>query len=171
RRTRRSMTCTLAGVLSTALTMSIAAGVAQERGVPSTPDLKGWLVEKATVESSDSGILIRASGGWIRTATVYADFTFSADVRLLYGTADAGICVRSGPGFDTAGIPSDGPRFRIDSESPPSDRWRHIDVEVSGEAIRVSLDGTARPEMRAENPQGYVALFVRYGAAEFRNLR
>jgi protein TonB len=139
--------------------------------------LADWIVEKGKAEARSGLIIVRSADGWVRHRRTLADFVLKADVRLGSDTSTM-VYVRGWPTFDEessapnnaygVGISNRGARNAKRTDAAP---WQHLEIECIGRSLVARLDGvvvSAREDL--DNPQGYIALRVTRGTAEFRNI-
>jgi TonB family protein len=138
--------------------------------------LSGWKVE-GTTANADAGVLTVQSGpGWVRYERPLADFRLTMQMRLIGAGARGGVYVRAWPTFDKkTELPDNGYSVSVTKNAAPGQsseavsQWQRVEVVCSGSTFTVRIDERevfTRDDMR--NPQGFVALSVQGGTAEFR---
>ena len=139
--------------------------------------LADWVVEKGKAEVKSGLIAARSAPGWVRHRRALADFVLKADVRLGRDAA-AMVYVRGWPTFDEkSSAPNNAYGVGISNRGAPIAKrtdaatWQRLEIECNGRSLVARLDGVVlytREDL--DNPQGYVALGVSRGTAEFRNI-
>ena len=139
--------------------------------------LNGWKAE-GTTASADAGVLTVNEGpGWVRHDRPLGNFTLTMDVRLSRA-AKAGVYVRAWPTFDKeTSVPNNGYRVDVTNDTvatqPPygSSSWQRVVIVCSGPTMTVRInDREIVSRQDVANPQGFVALTVQGGTAEFRRI-
>jgi TonB family protein len=138
--------------------------------------------------SSEGIIRLTSSRGWLRTARIFSDFTFSADFMVENGQTDAGIGIR------TSNVEGEWPQrgYRIQLGEPvgewqargyrltrhdhaqrhslPPGTWHRVTISAIGPRVTVSLNGRETGRVDIETLAGAVLLDARKGAVRFRNV-
>jgi TonB family protein len=178
----RSSTRRVAGVAVMVLcAMTLIAQSASGQTVTSLFDgvsLAGWTTEGTTASAADGMLTVHRGAGWVRHQKVFANFRLTMDVRLIGTGARGGIYVRGWPTFDEeTSVPNNA--FRIDFKNDvtaalsPTEVavWQRVDIVCNGRTLTVRVNDREllkRDDLR--NPQGFVAMGVQGGTAEFRRI-
>jgi len=149
----------------------ITAFAQQAQSLFNGHNLDGWKLENAQARVRDTTIRVESSRGWLRTTRPFADFVLTFEMRMGEG-GKAGVFVRGWPTFDDKSNPANA--FRLTKaflKAGADARWEQWRIECSGRSIRLLIDGMlAYTAETVANPQGYVGLWARDGAAEFRSI-
>jgi TonB family protein len=166
------------GVLATVLALGSSGSAWAQKPVSvfNGASLDGWIVEHAKADAESAVLAVRSGPGWVRHSTVLADFILRTDVRLIGPDAAAALYVRAWPTFNAVTkMPGDGYsvslRQRSAAAGGPVEEWRRLELECRGRLLIARIDGNVvYTSEEVRNPQGYVALAVSGGTAEFRNI-
>ena len=163
-------------VLAVALALALlpaSAAYGQDASWFDPASSKSWVVERAKAATESGVITIRADSGWVRHRQVLADFVLKLDMRLVGPLSTASVYVRTWP----ASTPANTYGVLIRNPLPPgaaaeqADAWQHLEIECLGGKMVARIDGAVLYTREGiSNPQGYIALAVSAGTAEFRSI-
>jgi TonB family protein len=164
-------------VVAALVSWPASAVQAQEVALFDGSTLADWVVEEGKADVRSGLIVARRAPGWVRYRRPLADFVLKADVRLGRDAA-AMFYVRGWPTFDEkSSAPNNaygvGISNRAASRAGQTDAetWQRLEIECVGRSLVARLDGVVvytRDDVT--NPQGYIALGVSRGTAEFRSI-
>ena len=137
--------------------------------------LTDWNIEGTSATADGSVLAVGDGNGWVRRNGVRGNFTLSMDMRLIGSEAKAGIYVRAWPTLDPkSGVPTNGHRVNLENNTTSPDgisQWQRVEIVCSGWTVTVRLnDREVLTRDDVPNPQGFVALSVQGGRAEFRRI-
>jgi protein TonB len=137
--------------------------------------LAEWNVEGTTATAAAGVLTVNDGPGWVRRNGVRANFTLSMDMRLTGRDAKAGVYVRAWPTLDKqTSAPTNGYRVNLRNDAPSPDgisEWERVQIVCNGRTVTVRVnDREVLMRDDVPNPQGFVALTVQGGSAEFRNI-
>jgi|SRR5688572_4206616 len=138
--------------------------------------LADWRKEGIAASAAAGVLTVSGGPGWVRHDRVFANFRLTMDVRVMGRGTKGGVYVRSWPTFDTD-VPTNGYRVdlmndlqvaRYPNEVAP---WQRVEIVCDGRTLTVRInDREVLSRDDVANPQGFVALTVQGGVADFRRL-
>lgn len=172
----------VAGVAAMALcVVALEAPSASGQALTSLFDgvtLADWRQEGIDASAASGVLTVSGGPGWVRHERVFANFRLTMDVRVIGRGARGGVYVRSWPTFDQdTNVPTNA--YRVDLTNDPQGArspdevspWQRVDIVCNGQVLTVRInDREVLTRNDVANPQGFVALTVQGGVAEFRRL-
>jgi TonB family protein len=169
--------------LAAMLLYVVALGAAPASGQAVTPLFDGvtladWRMEGIDASAAAGVLTVSGGPGWVRHERVFANFRLTMDVRVIGRGARGGVYVRSWPTFDNdTNVPTNA--YKVDLTNDPQGArspdevspWQRVDIVCNGQKLTVRInDREVLTYYDLPNPQGFVALTVQGGVAEFRRL-
>jgi TonB family protein len=177
--------------LLTLTLLSVCSRPAVERQTTAS-ELPRFIFEngsRSDASTSSAGVIrLTGSRGWLRTARMFSDFTFSADFMVENTQTDAGVGIR------TSNVDGEWPQrgYRIElgesagewqahgytparqdqarRQALPLRTWHRVTISAIGPRVTVSLNGLETGTFDVETLAGAVLLDARKGAISFRNI-
>jgi TonB family protein len=189
-------------VFLTCFALVLSAGIARALPQEEIVNLTDWTIAGVGARFDTAGNVLRVSGGrgWLRTRTVFVDFTLRLDYRITQKDSEAGVLVRTSitrsnswpvsgyrisvreklTGLDRTGAITsyDGKIRRSSSgtvEAQPGvsaqGDWQRLEIRCEGDRTTVILNGTIVDAVEGtEWLAGYIGIEGVRGDIEFRNI-